>query len=73
MVNKSGIPSTVPESRAQVAPANPAVVARMDATLRGEIDYPSVMVEYERQGHDCATRWTAAFPGGRGRGATLSF
>ena len=27
-----------------------------------EIDYADVMVEYEQQGHDWATRWTAAYP-----------
>ena len=45
-----------------VAAANPDVVARMDEALRGEIDYAAVMKEYSRQGHEWATRWTAAFP-----------
>ena len=26
-----------------------------------EIDYPNVMVEYEKQGHEWATRWTASY------------
>ena len=33
-----------------VAAANPSVVAKLDATLRGSIDYPAVMREYEAQG-----------------------
>ena len=33
-----------------VAAANPSVVARMDATLRASIDYPTVMKGYEAQG-----------------------
>ena len=27
-----------------------------------EIDYPTVMAEYEKQGHDWARRWTASYP-----------
>ena len=33
-----------------VAAANPSVVAKLDATLHGSIDYPAVMREYEAQG-----------------------
>jgi len=45
-----------------VAAQNADVVGRMDAVLRGEIDYPAVMKAYEEQGHDWANRWTAAYP-----------
>ena len=36
----------------------------MDSTLRGVINYPQVMQEYERQGHGWGKRWAAAFPAG---------
>lgn len=48
--------------RDNVAANYPDVVTAMDITLRRTIDYPTVMQEYERQGHDWAGRWTAAFP-----------
>lgn len=45
-----------------IAPDNPEVVVELDAKLRSEINYATVMVEYEKQGHEWATRWMAAFP-----------
>lgn len=45
-----------------VAASNFEVVEELDVKLRSQIDYATVMVEYEKQGHDWATRWMAAFP-----------
>jgi hypothetical protein len=44
-----------------IAVQNPTVVESLDYALRTEIDYPAVMVEYAKQGHDWAKRWTASY------------
>ena len=45
-----------------IANSNSKVVEELDAKLRSEIDYATVMIEYGKQGHDWAMRWMAAFP-----------
>ena len=53
---------TDPWEMHNIAPSSPEVVEELDTKLRSEIDYATVMVEYEKQGHEWATRWMAAFP-----------
>eukprot|EP00040_Diaphanoeca_grandis_P010099 m.51727 g.51727 ORF g.51727 m.51727 type:complete len:575 (+) comp21492_c0_seq1:126-1850(+) len=45
-----------------VAGDYPDVIAAMDVILRREIDYPTVMMDYEAQGHEWGKQWTSAFP-----------
>jgi arylsulfatase A-like enzyme len=57
--------SSDPWEMHDVAAAHPNVVASMDITLRGAIDYPRVMLEYEAQGREWGQRWTAAIGTGQ--------
>ena len=44
-----------------IADKHPDVVQSMDKVLRSEINYPSVMRDYEAQGKDWAHRWMASY------------